>query len=189
MTLAAFFVLTCQGILASCKGQQIARGADGLMSGGVNATLSAAFVRCRQVTDAEEEATTKAEERAKVWKTQIGSNSTSPNSTPNTSVEIVPKDNQAAGPDQADQAASSSSQAERSHSADGEFKQLATGLTYLFRLPHLFRTCHAGQLAGTVVEGAWERKHVCALCRCEHSLGLRSCVAKVARLTGRFCPE
>lgn len=120
MTLAALFVLTCQGVLASCKGQRIARSADGLMPGLVNATLSAAFVHCRQVTDAEEEATSKAEERAKVWKTQIGSNSTSPNSTPNTSVEIVPKDSKAAGRNQADQAASSSLQAERSHSADGE---------------------------------------------------------------------
>lgn len=47
---------------------------------------------CRQVTDAEAEVTTKAEERAKVWKTGPSSNTTSSNTTPNTSVEIVPKD-------------------------------------------------------------------------------------------------
>lgn len=47
---------------------------------------------CRQLTDAEAEVTTKAEERAKAWKTSTGSNTTSPNTTPNTSVEIVPKD-------------------------------------------------------------------------------------------------
>jgi len=74
---------------------------------------------CRQVTDAEEEAAKKADERAKVWKTHNGSNSTSPNTTPSTSVEIVPKDSQASSANQTEQPASSS-KAERSHSADGE---------------------------------------------------------------------
>jgi len=71
------------------------------------------------VTDAEEEAAKKADERAKVWKTHNGSNSTSPNTTPSTSVEIVPKDSQAGSTSQMGQPASSS-KAERSHSADGE---------------------------------------------------------------------
>ncbi|DBA81301.1 TPA: Selenocysteine insertion sequence-binding protein 2 [Trebouxia sp. C0005] len=71
----------------------------------------------KQVTDAEEEAAKKADERAKVWKTHNGSNSTSPNTTPSTSVEIVPKDSQAGTTGQKEQPASSS-KAERSHSAD-----------------------------------------------------------------------
>jgi len=74
---------------------------------------------CRQVTDAEEEAAKKADEHAKVWKTHNGSNSTSPNTTPSTSVEVVPKDSQAGSANQTEQPASSS-KAERSHSADGE---------------------------------------------------------------------
>lgn len=43
------------------------------------------------MTDAETEVTKKAEERAKIWKTKAGSNTTSSNTTPNTSVEIIPK--------------------------------------------------------------------------------------------------
>ena len=43
------------------------------------------------MADAEAEAAKKTEERAKVWKTHAGSNSTSPNTTPNTSVEIAPR--------------------------------------------------------------------------------------------------
>ena len=76
---------------------------------------------CRQVTDAEEEAVKKADERAKVWKTHNGSNSTSnsPNTSPSTSVETVAKDSQAGCTSQTKQPASSS-RAERSHSADGE---------------------------------------------------------------------
>lgn len=51
-------------------------------------------VLSRQVTETEGEATKKTEERAKLWKVNAGSNSnsTSPNTTPSTSVEIVPKD-------------------------------------------------------------------------------------------------
>ena len=71
------------------------------------------------MTDAEEEAAKKADERAKVWKTHSGSNSTSPNTTPSTSVEIVPKDSQTSSTSHMEQPASSS-KAERSHSADGE---------------------------------------------------------------------
>ncbi len=71
------------------------------------------------MTDAEEEAAKKADERAKVWKTHNSSNSTSPNTTPSTSVEIVPKDSQAGSTSQTEQPASSS-RAERSHSADGQ---------------------------------------------------------------------
>lgn len=71
----------------------------------------------KQVADAEEEAAKKADERAKVWKTHNGSNSTSPNTTPSTSVEIVPKDSLAGGTSQTEQPAFST-RAERSHSAD-----------------------------------------------------------------------
>jgi len=70
------------------------------------------------VADAEAEAANKAEERAKVWKTHNGSNSTSPNTTPNTSVEIVPKDAQPSSISQIDQA--SSSQTALPDVADGE---------------------------------------------------------------------
>lgn len=55
-----------------------------------------ASLMCRQVTDAEAEVTNKAEERAKVWKTKADSNTTSSNTTPNTSVEIIPKSASAA---------------------------------------------------------------------------------------------
>ena len=55
------------------------------------AVAEASRCACRQVADAEADAAKKAEERAKVWKTHAGSNSTSPNTTPNTSVEIVPR--------------------------------------------------------------------------------------------------
>ncbi|DBA75326.1 TPA: Selenocysteine insertion sequence-binding protein 2 [Trebouxia sp. C0004] len=73
----------------------------------------------KQVTDAEEEAVEKADERAKVWKTHnsSNSNSTSPNATPSTSVEIVPKDSQAGSTSQTKQPASPS-KADCSHSAD-----------------------------------------------------------------------
>lgn len=97
---------------------------------------------CRQVTDAEEEAAKKADERAKVWKTHNGSNSTSPNTTPSTSVEIVPKDSQAGSTEQP----ASSSKAERSHSADGESRTLSSiqsliclvagRLSFIHRPPH-----------------------------------------------------
>ena len=79
---------------------------------------------CRHVTDAEAEVTTKAEERAKVWKTSTGSNTTSPNTTPNTSVEIVPKNVSAS---------SSSSKTERnpwSHPADGVSQIFEFGLSH-----------------------------------------------------------
>ena len=60
-----------------------------------NACCSPDCIVHRHVADAEAEAASKAEERAKVWKTHSGSNSTSPNTsantTPNTSVEILPK--------------------------------------------------------------------------------------------------
>lgn len=46
---------------------------------------------CRKVADAEEDVVTKNEERAKVWKTNQPSNSSSIETTPNSSVEIVPK--------------------------------------------------------------------------------------------------
>jgi len=98
---------------------------------------------CRQVTDAEEEAAQKADERAKVWKTHNGSNSnsTSPNTTPSTSVEIVPKDSQAGSANQTEQPASSS-KAERSHSADGESLTLSCIQSFVWLITVLLSFIH-----------------------------------------------
>lgn len=70
------------------------------------------LLSCRKVTDAEAEAVSKNEERAKVWKTNQPSNSSSIETTPNSSVEVVPKTAQAPA----------SSSEPRSHSSPPEAK-------------------------------------------------------------------
>ena len=72
----------------------------------------------RKVSDAEAEAVKKNEEKAKVWKTNQPSNSSSVETTPNSSVEIVPKVSQAA----------ISSSEPRSHSSPANSKTDANDL-------------------------------------------------------------
>ena len=87
------------------------------------------LLHCRHVTDAEAEAVKKTEDRAKVWKTNNGSTSTSPNTTPNTSIEIVPKDAQTAITDQAGH--TSSSLAEAEEAVQGELWWLLRCMEFL----------------------------------------------------------
>ena len=135
------------------------------------------------MADAEAEAANKAEERAKVWKTHNGSNSTSPNTTPNTSVEIVPKDAQPSSISQIDQA--SSSQTALPDVADGEVSDASCQCNAVTRLVFCGKdkaALHAQQFVesqtlrplfqgpNTLVSGT-KTSDSLTLCSCRHMLG------------------
>lgn len=103
----------------------------------------------RKVSDAEAEAVKKNEEKAKVWKTNQPSNSSSAETTPNSSVEIVPK---------VPQAPASSSEP-RSHSSPVDSKTDADDLPSECRVSCLMS--HVSCLVSCVYQGTTHSNEAC----------------------------